>query len=67
MKAIILAAGKGARLKKYHNLPKGLLKFGKNKISILERLCAILKKNKFKKIVIITGYKNKLIERKLEK
>ena len=40
MKAIILAAGKGARLKKYHNLPKGLLKFGKNKISILERLCA---------------------------
>ena len=33
MKAIILAAGKGARLKKYHNLPKGLLKFGKNKIT----------------------------------
>ena len=67
MKAIILAAGKGTRLKKYHNLPKGLLKFGKNKISILERLCAILKKNKFKKIVIITGYKNKLIERKIGK
>lgn len=67
MKAIILAAGKGARLSKYHNLPKGLLKFGKNEISILERLCAVLEKNKFKKIVIITGYKNKLIEKKIGK
>ena len=26
-KAIILAAGKGSRIRKYHNEPKGLLRF----------------------------------------
>ena len=65
MKAIILAAGKGMRLRKYHNPPKGLLEFGSKKISILERLILILEKKKFKKIIIITGYKDKLIKKKI--
>ena len=47
-KAIILAAGRGRRLKKYHNKPKCLLKFGKQKISIIERLYDILNKKRIK-------------------
>ncbi len=65
MKAIILAAGKGARLRKYHNKPKCLLTFSKNKISIIERLCKILNKKGINKIFIVTGYKESLIKNKL--
>ena len=36
MKAIILAAGKGARLRKYHNKPKCLLTFSKIKFQLLK-------------------------------
>ena len=36
-KAIILAAGVGSRIKKYHEKPKALLEFGKNKITIIDR------------------------------
>ena len=61
-KAIILAAGRGRRLKKYHNKPKCLLKFGKQKISIIERLYDILNKKKFSDIVVVTGYKNNQIK-----
>ena len=35
-KAIILAAGVGSRIKKYHEKPKALLEFGKNKITLLK-------------------------------
>ena len=49
-KAIILAAGSGLRIRKYHNKPKALLEFGKNKISIIERLYYILKKKIFPKL-----------------
>ena len=44
-KAIILAAGVGSRIKKYHEKPKALLEFGKNKITII--LCGGGRKNKF--------------------
>ena len=42
-KAIILATGRGSRIRKYHKKPKGLIQFGK-KITIIERLYKILKK-----------------------
>ena len=60
-KAIILAAGVGSRIKKYHEKPKALLEFGKNKITIIERLYRILKKKNFSKIVVITGFRDKLL------
>ena len=66
-KAIILAAGTGSRIKKIHNKPKALLEFGKKRESIIQRLYYILKKKKFSKIIIITGYKNNLIKKNLSK
>lgn len=55
MKAIILAAGQGTRLKKYtKNLPKGMLKFmGK---TIIERQIEIYHDCGIKDIIIIKGY-----------
>ena len=61
MKAIILAAGKGSRLKKKFNKPKCLITLPTGE-TILDRICRILKDNKIKKIFIVTGYKNKLID-----
>tara|TARA_Y200000002_G_C22485313_1_gene580575 strand:- start:7 stop:720 length:714 start_codon:yes stop_codon:yes gene_type:complete len=66
-KAIILAAGKGSRLRGYHNRPKCLLAFGNKKTTIIERLCKILNKKKITKIIVITGFKNKLIKETLGK
>ena len=66
-KAIILAAGVGSRIKKYHEKPKALLEFGKNKITIIERLYRILKKKNFSKIAIITGFRDKLLRDKFSK
>jgi choline kinase len=66
-KAIILAAGVGSRIKKYHEKPKALLKFGKNKITIIERLYRILKKKNFSKITVITGFRDKLLRDKFSK
>ena len=54
--AVILAAGMGSRLKDFTNKPKCLINFGTN-TSIIERTCNILKKNKFKKIIVVTGFK----------
>lgn len=55
MKAIILAAGQGTRLKKYtENLPKGMLNFmGK---TIIERQIEIYHKCGINDIIIVKGY-----------
>ena len=54
---IILAGGKGTRLKKYtKNKPKPLVKIGKS--SILEKIINSFSKYQFRKIFIITGYKS---------
>ena len=66
-KAIILAAGVGSRIKKYHEKPKALLEFGKNKITIIERLYRILKKKNFSKITVITRFRDKLLRDKFSK
>lgn len=60
---IILAGGKGTRLKKYtKNKPKPLVKIGKS--SILERIINNLSKFQFRKIFIITGYKSEQLFKK---
>lgn len=55
MKAIILAAGQGTRLKKYtENLPKGMLTFmGK---TIIERQIDLYRKNGIDQIIIVRGF-----------
>lgn len=55
MKAIILAAGQGTRLKKYtENLPKGMLSFlGK---SIIERQIELYKQMDINRIIVVTGF-----------
>lgn len=55
MKAIILAAGQGTRLKKYtENLPKGMLSFmGK---TIIERQIEMYRKAGIETIIIVRGY-----------
>ena len=55
MKAIILAAGQGTRLKKYtENLPKGMLEF-KGKTPI-ERQLETYRECGIEDIIIVTGY-----------
>ena len=61
MKAIILAAGKGRRLKKTFDKPKCLIRLS-NGETILERICRILRKNGIEKIIVVTGYKKQLID-----
>ena len=55
MKAIILAAGSGTRLKKYtENLPKGMLDFmGK---TLIERQIEVYKECGIKDIIIVRGF-----------
>ncbi len=55
MKALILAAGQGTRLKKYtENLPKGMLSFmGK---TIIERQIELYKRCGIKNIIIVRGF-----------
>ena len=43
-----------------------MIDFGTN-VSIIERTYNILKKNKFKKIIVVTGFKHKEIKKKLKK
>ena len=64
--AVILAAGVGSRLKDFTNKPKCLIDFDTN-VSIIERTYNILKRNKFKKIIVVTGFKHKEIKNKLKK
>ncbi len=57
---VILAGGKGSRIKKYlKSYPKPMLKF--NKIFFLQYLINNFSKYPFKRIIILTGYKNKII------
>lgn len=66
MQAIILAAGKGTRLKNLtKNLPKALIKVSGK--TLLEYCLEFLNKNQIKKIVIVTGYKANLIEEFINK
>lgn len=55
MKAIVLAAGQGTRLKKYtENLPKGMLSFmGK---TVIERQIEVYKKCGIEDIIIVRGF-----------
>ena len=62
--AIILAAGKGQRLKDF-NKPKSLI-IKKNKF-LIEHIIQNFKKNKISNITIITGYKSKEIKKALKK
>jgi choline kinase len=63
MRGIILAAGRGSRLKNLtKNNPKCLIKI-KNE-TILNKIINNFKINKIFKIIIITGYKNNLIKKK---
>lgn len=60
MKAIILAAGKGTRLKKYtKNQPKGMLEFS-NK-TLIQRQIDIYRELGINDIIIVTGYKSQKI------
>lgn len=55
MKAIILAAGQGTRLKKYtENLPKGMLSF--NGKTIIERQIEMYRKCGIDKIIVVRGF-----------
>lgn len=60
MKAIILAAGSGTRMKKYtENLPKGMLVFeGK---TLIERQIEVLRNAGVYEIAVVTGYKHEKI------
>ena len=65
MQYIILAAGRGKRLKKKTlNIPKFLVKI-KNK-SILEYQLKLLEKFKFNRKIILTGYKHEKIEENMK-
>ena len=60
MKAIIIAAGKGARLKRYtEELPKCMLKFGGK--TLLKRQIEALNANGITNISLIKGYKKEKI------
>lgn len=63
MKAIILAAGQGTRLKKYtENLPKGMLSFiGK---TLIERQIEIYRSCGIEDIIIVTGFAAEKIDYK---
>ena len=66
MKAIILAAGKGSRISSIsNNLPKSLLPF--KDVTILGHSLNLLNDNNVREIVVVTGYKNKLIEKYVKK
>ena len=63
-KAIILAAGRGTRLRRLlKGNPKPLLDIGN--ISLIENLIQKLKKINIKKIIVVTGYQSKKIKKTL--
>ncbi len=66
IKAIILAAGQGTRLKKHFKLPKCLIRLGSKKKTLLELSYINLINSKIKNIHIITGYKSQEIKKILK-
>ena len=61
MKAVILAAGKGSRISSIsNNIPKSLLPF--HGTTILGHSLNLLSKNNISEIIVVTGYKNLMIE-----
>jgi len=67
IKAIILAAGRGSRLKGFFNKPKCLIKLGKDNLTLLERTYNNLKDSSIETINIITGYKHRDVYKVLKK
>ena len=64
-KAIILAAGKGSRLKNIlKGKPKPLLRIGKT--TLLENLIKNLNSLNIKEIVVLVGYKSKMIKKEIK-
>lgn len=61
MKAIILAAGQGTRLKKYtENLPKGMLEFqGK---TVIQRQIELYRECGIEEVIIVRGFEGKKIQ-----
>ncbi len=66
IKAIILAAGRGSRLKNHFKLPKCLIKLGTNKQTLLELSYINLIRSKIKNIYVITGYKSFEIQKRFK-
>ncbi len=66
VKAIILAAGRGSRLKGFFNKPKCLIRLGKSNLTLLERTYNNLKDSGVSKINIITGYKHREVYKVLK-
>lgn len=61
MKAIILAAGEGTRLKKYtKDLPKGMLYY--NEKSLIEHQIDLLRSNGVDDIIVVRGFKEEKID-----
>ena len=54
MKAVILAAGQGLRIREHHNLPKGLIELGGQ--AIIKRSISLLKQHGIDDILLVTGY-----------
>lgn len=66
MQLIVLAAGLGARLKPLtKKKPKCLIKYRGN--SLIKLLINNFKKHNLKRIIVVTGYKSKLIKKELGK
>ena len=64
--ALLLAAGTGSRLKPFtDHMPKCLTKV--NEIEILGRLITCLRKNSFKRLVVVVGYFDQEIRKFLDK
>ena len=66
LQAVILAGGKGSRLRSItKNIPKAMVLI--NKTPFLEILINQIKKKGIKKILVLTGYKNKIIQSYIKK